>query len=290
MAETTLQAVRDLLTRGSVRRYGSEHRSQAAELRVPRGAGPFPVAVLIHGGYWRAKTSRRYMRLVAGPLVRAGWATWNVEYRRLGAGGGWPMTFEDLAAGIDALADQPEAARGLLDLEHVAAIGHSAGGQMALWSAARAKLPVGAPGSGPRVQVGAVVGMAAVCNMEHRVLVTPGQVVNELMGGTPAEVPERYEVVNPMRFVPFGVPLLLLHPPGDETVPAKRSVELAAAAREAGDEVELVMPEGEGHRTIMDPRREPLGTVLGWLGRLGWTEGGYDVASTRTGVPMRANA
>ena len=92
------------LTRPARHRYGP-HADQVADLHVPRGAGPFPVAVLIHGGFWQTRYGKLVMRPLAGVLVACGWAAWNLEYRRLGRGdGGWPATIDDVAAGIDALA------------------------------------------------------------------------------------------------------------------------------------------------------------------------------------------
>ena len=131
-----------LRNRGRTHRYGPQ-RSQRADLHQPRGPGPHPVMILIHGGSWRKRYSRVVMRALAGDLVRRGWAVWNIEYRRLGDGGGWPATFEDVAAAIDHL-DELQAP---LDLERVSVLGHSAGGHLALWAGRAQKLPRGAPGS-----------------------------------------------------------------------------------------------------------------------------------------------
>jgi len=117
-------------------RYGA-HRSQFADLYLPRGAGPYPVAVLIHGGFWRKRYGSWLQRRVARNLRRHGWAVWNIEYRRLGDGGGWPETFDDVGAAIDALADKADPR---LDLDRITVIGHSAGGQLAIWAAARPHL------------------------------------------------------------------------------------------------------------------------------------------------------
>jgi acetyl esterase/lipase len=108
---------------------------------------PWPVAVLIHGGFWRARYSLRLEDRLAADLAGRGWGVWNLEYRRLGrlSCGGWPATFEDIAAGIDHLGKLEEP----LDPARVVAIGHSAGGQLALWAAARPGLPAGAPGADP---------------------------------------------------------------------------------------------------------------------------------------------
>ncbi|MDQ2827153.1 MAG: alpha/beta hydrolase, partial [Actinomycetota bacterium] len=102
---------------------------QSGELFLPGGAGPHPVVVVLHGGFWQAMFGRRLMDKVSADLAGAGWAAWNLEYRRVGMGGGWPATFDDVAAGIDALAG----VRGL-DLSRVTTLGHSAGGQLALWA------------------------------------------------------------------------------------------------------------------------------------------------------------
>jgi acetyl esterase/lipase len=221
------------------------------------------VAVVLHGGYWRT----RYGKLVMGPLARElagrGWAAWNLEYRRLGTGrrggGGWPATFEDVAAGIDHLLALEDAR---LDLTRVVGIGHSSGGQLVLWAAARPGLPAGAPGAAPRVSLRAVVALASVSDLERA-----GTVAHELLGGTPAQVPERFAQADPVRRVGLGVPALLVHCADDATVPVKRSRAYADVARAAGDEVELVEPATGGHRAPIDPGSEAWQAVARWLER-----------------------
>lgn len=117
--------------------YGPEPQ-QRAELRVPKGAGPHPVVVLVHGGCWEAPWGFDHVRSLAAALTREGHATWSLEYRRLGdPGGGWPGTLEDVGRGADHLRTIAAAYR--LDLDRVVAVGHSAGGQLALWLAGRGR-------------------------------------------------------------------------------------------------------------------------------------------------------
>lgn len=248
--------------------YGAA-RSQCAVLETPPGSGPFPVAVLVHGGFWRAGFNRTLMNPLAHDLLGRGWAVWNLEYRRLGvgwgAGGGWPQTFEDVAAGIDALAG----AAAPLDLGRVVAIGHSAGGQLALWAAARAGLPVGAPGAQPVVALAGVVSQAGVCDLRRAVDERVGRgVVRRLLGGSPRRVPERYELASPIARLPLGVAQLLVHGERDRIVPPTLSVDYAAAARVAGDrDVTVSIRPGEGHFEHLDPASGAWGDVIAWVER-----------------------
>jgi acetyl esterase/lipase len=240
----------DLLARPERHRYGPR-RPQRADLYLPPGPGPHPVAVTIHGGYWRATYGRFFAKAIAVDLARRGTAAWNIEYRRMGRwqGGGWPATFDDVGAAIDHLdrLDDPR-----LDLEKgIDAVGHSAGGQLALWAAAR---------EAPRVAVRRVVALAGVCD-----LAAAGPPAHDLMGGSPAEVPERYAAADPMRLLPLGVPTLLVHGHADETVPVARSRRYAEAAAAAGDPVELVEPEGADHRAHIDPRSDAWRVAAEWL-------------------------
>ncbi len=246
------------LSRRARHRLGA-HPSQVADLRVPRGGGPFPVAVVLHGGFWQVRYGRLVTAPIAADLARRGIASWNLEYRRLGGGGGWPWTFDDVATGIDALADLADPR---LDLGRVAAVGHSAGGQLALWAGARPALPPGAPGAGPRVPLAHVVGLAAVTD-----LASAGRVAAALVGGTPAEVPERFAQADPVRRVPLGVPVLLVHPREDRTVPVARSRAYAQAAQQRGGAVELVEPPG-GHVAPIDPASEAWRTAAQRLERI----------------------
>lgn len=217
---------------------------------MPPGRGPHRVVVTIHGGYWRAKYGKVLMKAIAVDLTRRGLAAWNIEYRQIGRrqGGGWPTTFDDVGAAIDHLATLED---GRLDLGSVAAVGHSAGGQLALWAAAR---------EDARLPIRRVVAQSAVCD-----LAAAGEPAHDLMGGTPEEVPDRYAAADPMRLLPLGVPTLLVHGPEDETVPVRRSRRYAEAARAAGDDVELVEPSPGEHRVHIDPRTGAWETAARWL-------------------------
>jgi acetyl esterase/lipase len=205
------------------------------------------------------------MRGLAADLVRRGWAVWNLEYRRLGEGGGWPATFEDVAAGIDHLRvlDAP------LDLENVTLIGHSAGGHLALWAAGRDSLPAGEPGAGPAIHPSQAIGQAAVCDLAGAYRMWKGGAAKALMGGSPEQLPERYAVGDPIELVPLAMPTLLVHGTVDSTVSVKLSRRYAERAAASGGVVELIEIAGApgAHRAHIDPRGEAWSAVTRWLGR-----------------------
>ena len=237
-------------------------RSQYAELFRPRdGAPPFPVAVVIHGGFWRAAYGRKLMQDLCADLAARGWAAWNVEYRRLGreSGGGFPQTLEDVAAAVDHLPEVPAHHAGLLDLTRVVAIGHSAGGHLATWLATRER---------PRVAVTAVVAQAGVVDLRLAAeLGLSRGVVHDFLGAPPDAAPDRYAAASPAERLPLGVPALLVHGGRDDIVPPVMSERFAAAARAAGDDVELVLRPGEDHFVHTDPSGGSWADVVRWLVR-----------------------
>jgi acetyl esterase/lipase len=234
-------------------------RSQFGELFLPDGDGPFPVAVLLHGGFWKAQYGRKQMHPLCADLVARGWAAWNVEYRRMGAlsGGGYPQTLEDVAAAVDHLAEIPAHAAGMLDTTRVVAIGHSAGGHLAAWLATRER---------PRVAVTGVVSLAGVLDLRQasELRLSDG-VVHRFLGGTPQEVPERYAAASPAERLPLGVPALLTHGGRDDIVPPVMSERFAQAARAAGDDVELVLEPGEDHFGHLDSASSSWRAVTEWI-------------------------
>jgi acetyl esterase/lipase len=255
-----------LLTRGRTHRYGAD-RSQLGDLHLPSGPGRHPVIVTIHGGSWRNRYGRAVMRSVAATLARRGFAVWNIEYRRVGGGGGWPHTFADVAAAIDLL----DGLHAALDLDRVDLLGHSAGGHLALWAAGRTALPDGAPGAidgRVRVPIRRVVSLAGVCDLAGAHRVGRGEDVRALIGGSPEQSPERYDVADPLRNVPLAMPALLVHGVLDETVSVRLSRNYAAAARAAGASVELIEIDGPAgsHRAFIDPHGVAWRPVLSWLG------------------------
>ena len=195
---------------------------QFGELRLPSGAGPFPTAIVIHGGCWMVSVADvGHTAPLSDALRNEGIATWNIEYSRIGhPRGGWPGTFEDVALGVDHLREISDDYN--LDIERVVIIGHSAGAHLALWAAARNKIASESPiyRESP-LPIRGVVALAAPVDLEKNIdlanqLCTDSLMI-KLVGGLPEEVPENYDNVSPLRLLPIGVPQRLII--GENDVP-----------------------------------------------------------------------
>ena len=239
---------------------GESIADRVGDLRLPEGAGPHPVAVVIHGGLWLAQYARDQMDGICDDLAQRGWASWNIEYRRVGSGGGWPETFEDVAAAVDEVAVFAEEHQ--LDLARMVTIGHSAGGHLALWAAVRHNIPAGAPGAAPRVHPGLAIGQAPVGDLAQGAREgVGGSAVSDLMGGGPDERPERYATASPSELLPAGIPVVLVQGPADHLIPMSLAERFVEAARLKGDEADLVTVAG-GHFEHLDPSTEAWAAVI----------------------------
>jgi acetyl esterase/lipase len=232
------------MTEPVVYRYGPDP-SQFGELSRPEGAARGTV-VLLHGGFWRAQHDLSRTRPLAADLAARGYAAWNLEYRRSSAGGGWPGTFEDVAAGLDLLAELPVPA------DRVIAVGHSAGGHLGLWAAGRGGLAAGRPGARPRVVLAGVVAQAGVLALADCARDGLGEdAALEFMGGPPDTLPEPYRLADPMEAVPVPATVVCLHSRADQRVPYSYSERYVAAATAAGGRATLVETSGE-HFALID--------------------------------------
>ena len=204
--------------------YGNDP-NQFGELRLPVGPGPHPVVIFIHGGFWREKYTLDHAAHACQALADAGYAVWSLEYRRIGqAGGGHAGTTADVEAGARFLAGIPD-----LDLSRVVAVGHSAGGYLALWLAARGTIPL----SG-------VVALAPVADLAYaqKFRLGDGVVDQFLQGGTPPPLQTTL------------VPQILVHGTHDDVVPFEIS------RRFAGTSVHSTLTPlpGARHFEVIDPR------------------------------------
>lgn len=201
--------------------YGADP-AQFGELRLPNGQGPHPVAVMIHGGCWLQDYDLTYFQHIAQAATDLGWASWNIEYRRIGGTGGWPQTFEDVADAIDALrALVPEKA---LNLDQVIAVGHSAGAQMALWAAQRDRIEpqhvLWRPQPLPLRHVVALSPIVDLVDYRKGPANSCHGAVDPLMGGSPELLPQRYQAVSPLALLPLAVQVSLISGAADPTVSA----------------------------------------------------------------------
>ena len=238
-------------------------KAQVADLLRPPGVA-HGVVVLVHGGYWQAGYDRSLEDRMAADLVTRGWAVWNLDYRAVGDGGGWPNTFADVAAGADLLVEVAGTAG--LALDRVVTVGHSAGGTLALWLAARHRWPDGAVGAQPKLRPTAAATQAGVNDLAAGSGDgLGGGAVDSVMGGTPQQVPARYRIGDPAALVPIGVRQLVVTGDADTVVPPGQSTSYAARAKAAGDDVDLVVVPREDHFDHLDPKSGVWKAVVDWL-------------------------
>ena len=220
-------------------RYGNDEH-QFGDLRLPKGAGSFPAAMFVHGGFWRARYDLTHAGFLCSALTRAGFVTWNIEYRRVGnSGGGWPGSFEDVTAGYQFL--RQLAGRYPIDTSRIVILGHSAGGQLALALAAHHN------------SMRAVVSLAGLLDLRRAWdLHLSNNAVVEFLGGDPQRVPEHYHEASPAE-LDIHCKQLVIHGTEDDIVPVQMSRDYAKRKIQNHETVSLVEIPKIGHFEIVDP-------------------------------------
>lgn len=245
-------------------RYGPL-REHLVDVRLPSGPAPVPLVVVVHGGFWAPEWDRAHAGPQSEGLAAAGYVVATVEYRRGVGGHGWPATFDDLARLVDAVPQLvADAAPGRVDHGATVLVGHSAGGHLAAWAAARHRLPAGSPWqtAGPPART-AVVSLAGVLDLaEAARLGLGGGAVGRLLGGAPEAVPDRLRVADPAALLPTGVPVVCVHGTADEAVPVTQSRAYVGTALARGDPAVLHELAGVGHFELVDPLSPAWPTVL----------------------------
>ncbi|MCZ4499432.1 MAG: alpha/beta hydrolase [Marmoricola sp.] len=236
--------------------YASDNINQYGYFATPSGT-PKRLVVLVHGGYWADQYRQDLMTPLAADLVGAGYATWNIEYRRVGSGGDYPATFTDVALAIDHTAQLP----GMKDLP-VTVVGHSAGGQLAVWAASRTSRT---PGGAPQVIADLTVSLSGVLDLTTGAEDgLGGGAVASLMGGGPTDKKAEYALADPMLLLPARNRVVAVHAKDDGVVPISQSESYVTADQAAGGTAELVVVPGD-HFDLIDPRSKAWATVRGNL-------------------------
>ncbi len=230
--------------------YGAEP-DQLGDLRIPDGSGPHPVVALLHGGFWRHQWTRDLLDGLAVDLAGRGVATWNAEYRRVGRGGGLPHTLLDAARAVGFLAtllpDRP------LDAARVAVVGHSAGSQLAMWTASHARSQTLEPGSTPGIVPAAVASLAGVLDLVEADASGLGEGAVAALVGEAEDRTASMRAISPLQLLPLGIPQLVVHGAEDGRVPVSQSRRYVEAARAAGEAVEYLEIPDTDHFALIDP-------------------------------------
>jgi acetyl esterase/lipase len=231
--------------------YGPE-ALHFGDLRLPAGAGPHPLLIFIHGGFWRARRSLDYAGHLCAALAERGFATWNIEYRRVGnPGGGFPGTLDDV---LLAFRFVEELARSYpFDLTRVTVAGHSAGGHLALWLAAQECLPLCR-----------TISLAGVTDLRRGSELHLGDgAIHDFMGGSPTQMDAAYRSASPLELLPIRTPQVMIHGTLDDVVPVELSDRFAAVSKNCA----VLRLEGADHFDIVDPRSQFWPAVIEELAR-----------------------
>jgi acetyl esterase/lipase len=246
---------------------------QFVELWLPKGDRPHPVILMIHGGCWLSELpGLELMDPLAEALKAHGYAVWNIEYRRIGAqGGGYPATFQDAMAASEKLREA--APRYHLDLAHVVAVGHSAGGHLAMWLQARARVPAGSPlHGGDPLKLRGVVSLAGILDLKgYREDGAPcggAPTIDGITGAADRKGQDVYADTAPQAMLPIGGHVFVVAGGVDRIVPDHWRASYVAAARAAGDKPgTLTIPEA-GHFELIDPQSSAFAPILNAIAAL----------------------
>ncbi len=237
--------------------YGSDPY-QKVDVWLPKGAGKHPVVLMVHGGCWQTSIAdRTLMNWIAEDLRGRGIAVWNIDYRGVDRpGGGYPGTFTDAAAAADALATH--AARYKLDTSRVVAVGHSAGGHLALWLAGRAKLPKTSPlRTAKPLKIAHVVSLGGLPDLEATAASPDNgcgtDVVARLTGPKTTKRADVFADTSVPRLLPIGVPQDLVNGENDRIIPMRLGTGYTEQAAKAGDKVALHRIPATGHVELIAP-------------------------------------
>lgn len=252
--------------------WGQDPQRQVGQLFLPdpgywaQGAGRpvYPVVMFIHGGGWTDDSGPAYCRDAAQDVARYGVAVWLPTYRGTPSPGGWPATFEDISDALDYVAELGEHASFEPDLRHVHVMGHSAGGHLAVWVAGRDHMPASAPGgvgsSAPdsggsdikRVRVHSVTSLAGVLDFKKAVYEDNDQWVVDLMGGSPKDYPDRYNMSSPINQLPMKIPINVVHGKSDSVVPVSTLRDYIYKHSETGNSGKVIIVNDVGHNEFVD--------------------------------------
>jgi acetyl esterase/lipase len=267
--------IMDILTRpapsADYRIHYGPGQCQFGDLWLPahEATQRLPLVVFVHGGWWQSAYDLEYAGHLCAALKAVGVASWSIEYRRVGStGGGWPSTFQDVAAGFDYLATIAKSYP--IDLYRVIAMGHSAGGHLAFWLAGRHHIPETSPiyQPQPKVALRGLIALAGAVDLRLTIDLSgyftfahDKHEVYSLMGGPPAELQERYRAGNPGDLLPLNAPQILIQGSDDGQIPAQLPDRWAELAPRQGDEVTVTIIVGADHLDVVDPQSKAWPTV-----------------------------
>ncbi|HEY9315757.1 alpha/beta hydrolase family protein [Williamsia sp.] len=242
---------------------GSDPDQDYGDLYLP--AGPqrpdsIPLVVLIHGGAWMSQLGADLFDPFARDLAARGLAVYNIEYRRVGSGGGWPTTFEDVSQALDNVVaiDQrfPQ-----LEEEDALVVGHSAGAQLAVWGGTRHLLEHGDIGAHPKFRPTKVISLAGPLDMVQAVANGDNNIVRAL-GGTPNQIPDRYAAVDPIQNIDPGTPVIAMHGTNDTVVLPSLSQKYIDELEKQSGSGQVILLEGEDHTSIVNSTSPAYARIL----------------------------